>query len=305
MKKRRHHFVWQYYLKPWTVNGRIACWRKGQVFWTDPVNVAVEKDFYRLRDISRRDIATIRQMIQLFPSQLRNVHNAWLEMFTLPFELERISKATGQSDRAFDEALDMVLSNTEEEIHALIEADAQSLLQSLRNGDVGFFGTEDGFSRFMHFLSLQYLRTKNISTKTAAGLDPRFLDADSTAGVLRHILAGNMTSYFLPRRSEYALTLLHAGIGTQFVTSDQPVLNTFGSKVPEGVEPEDLEFYYPITPACAVIVGRRGTAGRSFEWQLEANELDEYNRLMSLASSEQLFAASEELLWQVASRRTG
>ena len=59
MKKRRHHFVWQYYLKAWTVAGRIACWRNGQVFRTDPTNVAVEKDFYRLRDISERDVATI------------------------------------------------------------------------------------------------------------------------------------------------------------------------------------------------------------------------------------------------------
>jgi len=106
MKKRRHHFVWQYYLKPWAVDGRIACWRNGQVFRTDPINVAVERDFYRLRDISERDVATIRQMIHLFPSQLRDVHNTWLEMFTLPFELRRMLNATGQSDRAIEEALD-------------------------------------------------------------------------------------------------------------------------------------------------------------------------------------------------------
>ncbi len=167
MKKRRHHFVWQYYLKPWTVDGRIACWRNGQVFRTDPTNVAVERDFYRLRDISERDVATIRQMIHLFPSQLRDVHNTWLEMFTLPFELRRILKATGQSDRAIEEALDTALANTEEEIHTIIEAEAQSLLLALRNGDVGFFATEDGFSRFMHFLSVQYLRTKNIRNRAA------------------------------------------------------------------------------------------------------------------------------------------
>jgi hypothetical protein len=133
------------------VEGRIACLRNGQVFAADPINVAVEKDFYRLRDISERDVATLRKMIQLFPSQLRDVHNTWLEIFTLPFELRRMLKATGQSDRAIEEALDTASADTEEEIHTIVEADPQSLLVALRNGDVGFFGSEDGFSRFMHF----------------------------------------------------------------------------------------------------------------------------------------------------------
>ena len=303
MKKRRHHFVWQYYLKPWTVDGRIACWRNGQVFRTDPTNVAVEKDYYRLREISERDVATIQKMIHLFPSQLRDVHNTWLEMFTLPFELRRMLNATGQSDRAIEAALDRILANTEEEIHASIEEEAKSLLLALRNGNVDFFGTDEGFSRFMHFLSVQYLRTKNIGTKTAGKLDPRLLDADSTAGVLRHMLATNMTSYFLLRRSEYAMTVLHATVGTQFLTSDQPAINTFASRVPEGVEPEDLEFYYPITPACAVIVGRGGTDRRPSERQLEATDVNGYNRMMSLAAYEQLFAADEELLQRMARHR--
>jgi hypothetical protein len=180
MKKRRHHFVWQYYLKPWIVDGRIACWRNGQVFRTDLANVAVERDFYRLRDISERDVTTIRQMIdQLFPSQLRDIHTTWLQMFTLPSKLRRLHEATGQSSAEIDDALDTAVANMEEEIHCTVESDAEPLVEALRNGNAGFFATEDGFSRFMHYLSLQYLRTRNIANKTAAKLDPRFLDASA------------------------------------------------------------------------------------------------------------------------------
>lgn len=303
MNKRRHHFVWQYYLKSWAVEGRIACWRNGQVFATDPTNVAVEKDFYRLRDISARDVATIRQMISRFPAELREVHDGWVEMFTLPFELRRMSAAIGQPDRALDEELDKALINMEEEIHTAIEADGTPFLRALRRGDSAFFRTEDGFSRFMHFLSVQYLRTKNVSARTAAQLDPRLLDAECTAGVLRHMFATNMGAYFLSRRSEYAMTVLHAGGGAQFMTSDQPVINTCAAKLPAGAEPEDLEFYYPVTPACAVLVGRGGTDGRPPERQLEANGVDGYNRLMALAAYEQLFAADEELLRRMAAQR--
>lgn len=73
--------------------------------------------------------------------------------------------------------------------------------------------------------------------------------------------------------------------------------------MPDGVEPEDLEFYYPITPACAVIVGRGGRHARTPERQLDVNEVDGYNRLMSFAAHEQLFAADEELLRRMAAQR--
>jgi Protein of unknown function (DUF4238) len=171
----------------------------------------------------------------------------------------------------------------------------------LRNDDVGFFDTESGFSRFMHFLSVQYLRTKNMSIKTGAKLDPRLLDADATAGVLRHIFAANMTSYFLPRRSEYAITLLHACVGEQFLTSDQPALNTYAPQVADGVEPEDLEFHYPVTPTTAVLVGRGGS--RPLVRQLDPGSVDRYNQMVVQTAYEQLFAADETLLRRMAAPR--
>lgn len=303
MKKRRHHFVWQHYLRSWTVEGRISCWRQGRVFTTDPTNVAVETDFYRLREISERDATTIRQMISLFPAELREVHNGWLAIFTLPFDLRRMYATTGQSDSTLEAELERAIVNMEEEIHAVIEGDGVPLLRALRRGDAAFFGTEEGFSQFMHFLSVQYLRTKNMSARIAAALDTHLIDADSTGGVLRHIFAANMGAYFLQRRAEYAMTVLRAAAGTQFLTADQPVINTCTATVPGGVEPEDLEFYYPVTPARAVLIGRLGKRERPPKRQLDAAEVDGYNRLMALAAHAQLFAADERLLERMAAQR--
>jgi hypothetical protein len=110
-----------------------------------------------------------------------------------------------------------------------------------------------------------------------------------------------MISYFLVRRSEYVLTVLDAGVGAEFVTSDQPALNTYTSSVPAGIEPEDLEFFYPITPTRAVLVGRGGE--RAPKQQLSAESVDGYNQLMARAAEEQLFATNEALLLRIVRER--
>ena len=64
MKKRRHHFVWQYYLDPWASEGRIACLQNGDVFRTNTVNVGVERDFYRLRQFTDFEVAFLRKFVE-------------------------------------------------------------------------------------------------------------------------------------------------------------------------------------------------------------------------------------------------
>jgi hypothetical protein len=58
--KRHHHHVWQNYLKPWTVGGAICCLQDGRIFSTGTRTVAVEKDFYRLHQLTREDVELIK-----------------------------------------------------------------------------------------------------------------------------------------------------------------------------------------------------------------------------------------------------
>jgi hypothetical protein len=60
--KRRHHHVWQRYLKSWTTNRAIWCLQNGRIFSTGTLNIAVEKDFYKLHKLTREDIALIKML---------------------------------------------------------------------------------------------------------------------------------------------------------------------------------------------------------------------------------------------------
>ena len=43
-----------------------------------------------------------------------------------------------------------------------------------------------------------------------------------------------------------------------FITGDQPVINTFSFNAPKNESPENLAFYYPISPDLAVLfIGKR------------------------------------------------
>lgn len=59
-KKRNQHHVWQHYLRSWTLDGAICCMSGGRIFTTGTPIVAMERDFYKLHDVTAQDIAIIR-----------------------------------------------------------------------------------------------------------------------------------------------------------------------------------------------------------------------------------------------------
>jgi len=61
-KKRRHHYVWQHYLKPWLVSEKIYCLRDNSIFPTNTVNIGQQRDFYKLKELLSEDIDFIKQL---------------------------------------------------------------------------------------------------------------------------------------------------------------------------------------------------------------------------------------------------
>jgi len=63
IKKRKHHYVWKYYLKPWVSDDQVVCLRDHKVFKTSLENVANSRDFYRLKEMSEADIYFLKMHI--------------------------------------------------------------------------------------------------------------------------------------------------------------------------------------------------------------------------------------------------
>src|SRR5665213_4526618 len=64
MIKHRQHHVWQHYLASWSIDERVWALRNGEtIFNTDTVNVAVERDFYKVHKFTSRDLALLRLIL--------------------------------------------------------------------------------------------------------------------------------------------------------------------------------------------------------------------------------------------------
>lgn len=50
--KYKQHYVFQRYLSAWTTNNQLWCNRNGKKFSTGTINVAQQRDFYRIMDLN-------------------------------------------------------------------------------------------------------------------------------------------------------------------------------------------------------------------------------------------------------------
>ncbi|MGC4064853.1 MAG: DUF4238 domain-containing protein [Polyangiaceae bacterium] len=81
-KKRRQHYVWRHYLEAWTTEGTLWCRREGKVFEASPQNVAHERYFYRLREMSEADLEFVRTLLirPLEQPKLRTFAEGWIRI---------------------------------------------------------------------------------------------------------------------------------------------------------------------------------------------------------------------------------
>lgn len=126
MKKRRHHYVWRHFLEAWAAaDGTVACYQAGRTFSARPANVAVQKDFYRLRELSEADVEFLERLIGgLADDTLRRANAHWLRIFRAAFALRRDLKANDMLDAEANRRIEVVIQNAEEDLHSGIEGDA-------------------------------------------------------------------------------------------------------------------------------------------------------------------------------------
>lgn len=84
---KRQHYVWRYYLAQWTnsksIEGDIYCCRGDKIFQTGLINIAQEKYFYELVDITDTEALCIER-ISLNgnePKFLKEICLSWIQTY--------------------------------------------------------------------------------------------------------------------------------------------------------------------------------------------------------------------------------
>ncbi|CAN7642905.1 DUF4238 domain-containing protein [Pararhizobium sp. LjRoot238] len=298
---RRQHYVWRHYLSAWETNGNVSVLRKGRpVFASNPINIAVERDFYRLPVLSEDDETFARVFIEqtIKTSMLRDLALGWLKDFAAPSRLRRYLEASGVQDAEITAEIEKVEIQSEENLHSSAENTAISLLDALRNGQRDLWSIDEHAMDLAFFLSLQHLRTKNMRHRTVSGFPagPIRERVEKIWPILRLVFATNMGWSLYSERENWRLRILNASAGLAFITGDQPTLNV----LPGGGH-YAFALYYPINPTRAIILeAKHMPSAIGPDDNIADGMVTDLNAKIFAASYEQVFGRNAQHLEQAA-----
>jgi len=293
-KKRRQHHVWQHYLRSWATDGYIWCLRDKTIFRPNTLNVAVERDFYKLRPISAHEKQIIETVI-IKPAHpvAQEHHKTLLNNLMKPvFFFEQLQAHMSAVD--FEPELDKYLTNIIEDYHTGIEIEFIPILERLLKSDSAFYSEENTSILFFHFLSMQHMRTKNIKERTCQLL-LRYhqIDFSGIWNVVVLMLAFNIGMSLFGDRHSRRLSILTNKTQTPFITGDQPTINL----VADGTRPPDeLRLYYPLSPTLALLLTEPHAEPAFSDGQLSEDNVSYLNGRIKDASRDQIFGVSEQSL---------
>jgi hypothetical protein len=292
--KDRQHYVFRHYLLPWATDEQIWVSRNGNIFPANVRNVAVERHFYKLRDLTDEDITLIRRVgIDGAPKYVQDRCETLIDAFTGPFKIRKLIDLDDPDAKAMLSWLDERVINHEEELQGDVENTLLPALAEMRAGRTDFYADKDQAQEFLHAISFQYMRTKKrreafqaLTTIPIAGADMKRF-----ANLLTLILTLRFADSLYRDRGQFKIVLLDNRTDTPFLTGDQPIINIHAIFEPGA--PENLEFFYPLSPQRAMLL-LEACSDRSQSVTVE--DVLRFNNLIARNSHEQVFSNSRECL---------
>lgn len=276
--KKRQHYVWKRYLKPWVIEGKIWCKRGDTIFNTSPENVALEKFFYYAEPLNEVEYNIILAIIHradptAFPTLINDLN------------LYRAASETSEETR----------KNFIEDHHSMIENSACTTLDQLYIKDRLFNKDEKVKANFCYFIGLQLTRTKKAMQASITALQnvPSLkeitgkYDVQKMEKVFSLLFADFFGNWM---HSKAKLFFLECPDDIEFIAGDQPVFNIHKGK-DLTTPPNTVELLYPITPKLSLFITENGN---SKDRELNKHECIEINKKILSESYEQIFARKED-----------
>lgn len=256
MTIRMQHYVWRYYLESWQVeDGLVHCLRKGRTLrLTNPKNLMVERDFYRLYEITPEEMGLLKALIEFAKPPLREIHLNFITALAYFANSNDLIQNSDQFSFSEKQDAERIAIEIVERLQGQTEQSALPILNALRRRDNEFIGNDTHAILFFHFLAHQYFRTKHTRESIEGELAQISPDHDFTrlANMVCYIAAINLGASLFLNRKQADIIFLDDIDKVDFITGDQPVVNLMSAS--DGSEPTGLAMYYPLSPRLACLV---------------------------------------------------
>jgi len=299
-KKHRQHHVWQYYLEPWTSDGKIYSLISGKPCRPNTKNVAVERHFYRLQRLTKADVIFLKLfIIDGGPAHAKSLHEDFLAALLAPRAFVEQHKDMLKNPEEMEALLQAQEINVLEDYHAGIEDSFAKTLAAIRNGDLSFYADPSECIAFARYMATQYMRTKGIKVRMIETFQRNMgVDISRIWDIASLIQGANIGCSLFLGRERQQLVLLSNDTEVEFITGDQPVINLHGGD--RSKAPAQLCMYYPLGPRTALIWGEVDEKVPYSSETLNAEQVSDLNRRMLAASHSQVFGRTAASLEQFA-----
>jgi len=295
--KKKHHYVWKEYLKPWAENEKIPTLVKNskKIIKPNPEGVAQQRYFYALEEFTEEEEIILKELVNLWSNKSTiKINLEFYKTFTLYSKLKRFTKTIDLNEE-LKERLNLLRTNTMEDSHLIFENFGKKIINIRKFEDLTFLDEEMDLFFTMIYISFQYLRTKNMKLKIKVAVDkydylsPKFLNFLPflyATGIADSLTYEKQTRFiFLENTSEI-----------DFITSDQPLINNKIEELNDNGTIAQMEIYYPITPRIALIIHYQEQNEKYRKISLNSFDVNKYNKTIFNHSNEFIFASSTEQL---------
>ena len=263
------------------------------MFRSNLTGVACERFFYRLQDLTHEEVQLIEKgFIENTSEPLRTLQRNFL---SLQLTAPRLRKQIQDNvDSTFVSTLEKIIAEGHEDFHQQIEDSLLVFLRKMLAGDTDFYSDARQAAEFLYDLCVQFTRTKRVREAAVAqiGAEFRGCDVRRMTGALSHVLAMSFGQSLYIDREQFKLLLIDNNTGTPFVTADQPIINLQAAHT--GKPPENLEFFYPLSPTKAMFLLE--SSSKRGDFPLSDVSVNSYNMMIIQNSYEQVFSDSQEYL---------
>ena len=264
--KKKHHYVWSYYLKNWTVDNNIFyITKKGNIARDSVKGLSREDSFYKINALAKEDIAYIKRWSSFSPDHLRDIHESHISDFYRASMFIRYSESQPKNHDLQRAGL-ALQHNILENYHSGIEKSVLEVVDLLKSGNISVFSDKKKMVSLCSFLGHQLTRTKGFKEKSTHAITFKLSKTEAGAKCaalternwwfLSFMFGINIGSSLYLNKENCNFILLENNTDITFITSDRPVINIHPTIETLGKydSPEEMDLYFPVSPKYALII---------------------------------------------------
>ena len=295
--KKRCHCVWRDYLYSWTTPLGMWGLRHNKIYHTGTYSIQNKRLFFYLNHLDEQYITVLNELsINKMHPLLKDLNTNWITLFA---EIIRLRKKAEQTSNDVEIQLKIndLTYTFEEEFHTKYDTGTIELFHKLYQKDLSFLDGKDYYS-FNTYICVQYFWTK-ARKQSFLTMQKDFPEVDllQIRNILFYMLATSMA--FCISQEGYKHILLENNTINGFITGDQPVVNTCErSQFINLFEYAPFELYYPLTPKLALLITNNDGFTHKSVYQLNENDVNNYNNLIFKNSFEHVFSKEKSELYK-------